>query len=361
MKIVFFAGGVGSRLWPLSRKNSPKQFERMIDNKSSLELAVDRVHPIADPEDIFVSTGIRYREIIAKQKLNIPQQNFIFEPEMRDVGPAVGLVAAILDKIAPTEPFFILWSDHLVKNEELFQRVLTAAAGMLERDNNKIIFIAQESRFPSTNLGWMEQGAKVDEINGLEVFKFKSFYYRPPQEKAVEFHASHNHYWNPGYFGTTAQFLFSLYEKFAPEMHKKLVKIRDTWGTEKFEKTATEIYPTLEKESFDNIILEKIGADDAFVIGAELGWSDIGAWEALKDALSETEEENVTKGTVSLSDSMDSLAFNYVNDQLVVGIDLDKMLVINTKDVLLVCPKDSVPKIKKFVESLKGTEHEHLT
>lgn len=360
MKIVFFAGGVGSRLWPLSRKNSPKQFEKIVGDRSSLQLAADRVKAIAKPQDMFVSTGKRYKDIITEQLPEIPVGNIIFEPEMRDVGPAVGLVAAILDKIAPDEPFFILWSDHLVKNEDLFQQVLTAASGMLEQEGDKIIFIGQSSRFASVNLGWIEQGEKVTNINGLEVYQFKSFHYRPNSVKAEEFHNSPNHFWNPGYFGTTARFLFSLYEKYVPEMHAKLVQIRDTWGTEAFEETIEAIYPTLEKESFDNLILEKIGPNDAYVIGAELGWSDIGAWEALKEALADHEDENVTKGNVLLNDSKDTLAFNFT-EQMVVGIDLEKMLVINTGDVLLVCPKDSVPKIKKMVESLKGTDHEHLT
>ena len=122
-----------------------------------------------------------------------------------------------------------------------------------------------------------------------------------------------------------------------------------------------EIYPTLEKISFDNLILEKIDPSDALVLGADLGWSDIGAWEALKEALSKNVDENVTKGNVMLEDSVGIiLAFNFT-DQLVVGIDLDEMLVINTEDVILVCPKNSVPKIKKLVESLAGTPNEHLT
>jgi mannose-1-phosphate guanylyltransferase len=116
MKVVIFAGGVGTRLWPLSRKNTPKQFEKIIDDESTLQLAFYRVSSIVKPEDIFVSSGARYKEVILSQLPQIPKENFIFEPEMRDVGAAVGLVTAILAKIAPTEPLMILWSDHLVKN-----------------------------------------------------------------------------------------------------------------------------------------------------------------------------------------------------------------------------------------------------
>ncbi len=359
MKVVIFAGGVGTRLWPLSRKNTPKQFGKIIGDKSTLQLAYERVAPILKPEDVYVSSGIRYKEVIEEQLPMLPKQNLIFEPEMRDVGAAVGLVTAILDKIAPNEPFIILWSDQIVKQEELFREIIKLVEKILNAEKEKIVFITQSSRFASQNLGWIERGEKAKDVEGQEVYSFKSFHYRPGKDTALEFHKSQYHYWNPGYFGTTAQFLFSLYKKFAPEMYGLLIEIRESYGTANYEKKLQEIYPKLEKNSFDNIILEKIDPADGYVVGSDFGWSDVGAWESLKEALETSEKENVTKGKVMLTDSTDSLVFNYT-DKMVVGIDLDQYLVINTEDVVLVCPKSSVPKIKKLVESLNGTEHEGL-
>lgn len=359
MKVVIFAGGVGTRLWPLSRKNTPKQFEKIIGDKSTLQLAYDRIAPIFKPEDIYVSSGIRYKDVIQKQLPEIPTQNLIFEPDMRDVGAAVGLVTAILDKIAPDEPFIILWSDHMVKDVDLFRQVVQTVGKMLSEDKDKIIFMAHNSRFASQNLGWIETGEEEKKLDGLSLYKFKSWHYRPDAEAAEKFHTSEFHYWNPGYFGTTAQFLFAQYKKYAPSMHTKLLEIRDAYGTPDFENKMEEIYPSLEKISFDNLILEKIDPSDGYVVGSDFGWSDVGAWESLKEALSESEEDNIVKGKVMLTDSKDSLVYNYT-DKMIMGIDLDKFLVIDTEDVLLICPKDSVPKIKKLVESLKGTEHEKL-
>lgn len=360
MKIVIFAGGVGSRLWPLSRKNTPKQFEKIIDDKSTLQLTIERISGIVNPSDIFISSGARYKDTLLEQLPGIPKNNFILEPVMRDVGAAVGLVTAILNKISKDEPYIILWSDHIVKNVDLFVNVLKTVGNILKEDKNKIVFIGQHSRFASQNLGWIEFGDKIKEINNVPVYGFKSLHYRPDPETAKKFHTSLTHAWNPGYFGTTPAFLLGLYKKHAPEMHELLLRISDAWGTDNYDNTLNEIFPTLEKISFDNLILEKIGSDDGYVIGADLGWSDVGAWESLKEALSVNEDENATKGKVLVTDSKDCLVFNYT-DQMVVGIDLDKMLVVNTSDVLLVCPKDSVPKIKKLVESLTGTENEILT
>lgn len=360
MKIVIFAGGVGTRLWPLSRKNTPKQFEKLFGDKSTLQETVERLYPTFKPEDIFVSTGGRYEEIVRKQLPDLPYDNFIFEPEMRDVGPAIGLVAALLEKKFPDEPMGILWSDHLVKDTEKFRAVLKKAEERIKDGKGKFIFVAQKSRFANQNIGWIELGENIEKDNDIEVFEFKKLRYRPALEDAKKFNDDNKFVWNLGYFVTTPRYLSSLFETFEPEMHASLHSIRETWGTSAFEATLKERYPQLEKISFDNAVLEKLDPSDMFVISTDLGWSDVGAWEALKEALSSSEDENVIRGNALLEDSTDCLIFNN-GSNMVVGIDLKELLVINAGDVILVCPKTSVPKIKKLVESLAGTPHEHLT
>ena len=360
MKIVIFAGGVGTRLWPLSRKNTPKQFEKIIGDKSTLQLAVNRLQPDFKPEDIYISTGKKYESIVRSHLPQIPSENFILEPEMRDVGPAVGVAMGIIGKKHPDSPVAIIWSDHFVEKEERFREVLGFAEDLVSKQGSSIIFIGQKARYANQNLGWLEFGEEANQIKGTKIFRFKKLIYRPSLEDAKRFLKSQNYAWNPGYFVTTPRFILSQYEKFAPDTWKGIIKIQDAVGGSNFEDVFQKIYPAFEKISFDNAILEKIDPKNVYVIAADLGWSDVGAWEALKEALSETVDENVTKGKVMLEDSRDTLVFNFTN-QLAVGIDLEELLVINTEDVLLVCPKNSVPKIKKLVESLNGTSHEHLT
>ena len=360
MKIVIFAGGVGTRLWPLSRKNTPKQFEKIAGDKSTLQLAFDRLQPDFKPEDIYISTGKKYESIVRKHLPQIPPENFIFEPEMRDVGPAVGVAMGIVGKNNPDSPVAIIWSDHFVKKERRFREVLNFAKDIVLKDGNSLVFIGQRARFANQNLGWIEFGDEVEEVRGTKIFRFKKLIYRPSLEDAQKFLESQTYAWNPGYFVTTPKFLLSQYEKFSPKLWEGIIKIQNAVGTGNYESILQELYPTFEKISFDNAILEKIDPKYVSVIAADLGWSDVGAWEALKEALSKKTDENVTRGKVLLEDASDNLVFNYT-DQLVVGIDLSKMIVINTDDVFLICPKDSVPKIKKLVESLKGTKHESLT
>lgn len=361
MKIVIFAGGVGTRLWPLSRKSTPKQFEKIIGNESMLQIAVRKLFPLFEWKDVYISTGNDYKEIVKEQLPKILPENILVEPEMRDVGPAVGLMTAIFNKKFPDEPFVILWgSDHLVKKEEVFREALKAAGDLIRKNPKKIVFIGQKPRFASQNLGYIEFGEKSGEIDGIPVYGFSGFKYRPHLSVAEEFVKGGHHAWNLGYFVTTPRFLWSLFKEYTPQMFSDLNKIYDAIDTPEYEKVLEKIYPRIEKISFDNAILEKMDVKYGSVISVDIGWSDVGAWEALKEALSESTDENVTKGKVMVEDSSDSLVFNY-NDQLIVGIDLSGMLVINTKDVILVCPKTSVPKIKKLVESLSGTPNENLT
>ncbi len=360
MKIVLFAGGVGSRLWPLSRKNAPKQFGKIIGNKTMLQIAVGKLFPDFSWENVYISTGKHYGENVKEQLPELPSANIIVEPEMRDVGPAVGLVAAHFVRSNPTEPIALLWgSDHLVREEALFRNALKTAETLVQKDTDRIVFISQKPRFASQNLGYIEFGKQIETISDFPVYSFTGFQYRPHLSTAEKWVKDGHHAWNLGYFVTTPQFLWKLFEQFAPELFAQLKTISDAIGTPSYESVLHEIYPQIEKISFDNAILEKMNPSYASVISTDLGWSDIGAWEALKEALSTTEDENVTRGDVLIEDTNDSLVFNFTQ-QLVVGIDLSEMVVVNTNDVILICPKESVPKIKKIVENLNGTSYEHL-
>lgn len=359
MKIVVFAGGVGTRLWPLSRKNTPKQFEKIVNNQSMLQVSISKLFPDFGWNDIYISTNSQYADILKKQFPEIPEENLIFEPAMRDVGPAVGLMVANFIKEFPDEQIAILWGDHLIKKGQQFRDALKVAEKLVEENPKRIVFVGQKPRFASVNLGYIEFGGETKKVGEVSVYEFKDFKYRPDESLANQFLTDNKHAWNLGYFVTTPKFLWSQFEKNAPEIFSKLSKISDRVGQPDYEKVLNEVYPTMEKISFDNAILEKLNTADGLVLSVDIGWSDIGAWEALKEALAESEEDNVTRGNVELIDSKDSLVFNS-NGQLVVGIDLEGMLVINTGDVLLVCPKTAVPKIKKYVEGLAGGANEKL-
>lgn len=360
MKAIIFAGGVGTRLWPLSRKNSPKQFEKVIGDKSTLQLAVERLTPDFKWSDIYIATSDRYVNIIKGQLPKLPKENIIGEPATRDVGPAVGLVVSMLEQKNPHEPIVILWSDHLVKKEDQFRKILKTAEYVIKEKKSNLVFITQKARFASQNLGWIEYSKEKLEKDNIKVYGYERLIYRPTLDLAEKFLKSGHHAWNVGYFVTTPSYLWEQYNKFQPKLFKGLKVIQSAYGSEKFDKTLKEVYPTLEKISFDDAILSKIDSTQAVVISENLEWSDVGAWEALKEALQKSPEQTVAQGKVLLNNCRDSLIYNYT-DQMVVALDLDGLLVVNTHDVIMICHKNSVPKIKKLVESLSGSENEHLT
>src|SRR5581483_4398902 len=162
-----------------------------------------------------------------------------------------------------------------------------------------------------------------------------------------------------GYFMTTPKFLWSLFEKLAPEIFPDLAKIQQAYGTKNFNLILNEVYPQITKIHFDKAILERVNRVDALVLPVDIGWSDVGTWEQLKEALIESGQENAIQGKAITADCQDSLFFNTSN-QLIVGVDLKGMIVVNTGDVILVCPENSVPKIKNVIDKLADSKNEKL-
>lgn len=361
MKAIIFAGGVGTRLWPLSRKKSPKQFEKIIDQKSTLQLTVERLQPEFKPKDIFISTGKAYEKIIQEQLPFLPKENILGEPYKKDVGPAVAFAMAYLSKkFDGGEPVVILWSDHLVKKPDIFKKILLSAERVIEKEKNKIVFIGQKPRFASDNLGWIQYGDIQKKEGNVDLHKFEGFQYKPDKKLAEQYFVDNKHCWNLGYFASTPQFILGLFEKFAPEIYSSVTKIVEHVNSEGFEQVFDQEYNKMPVVNFDNVVLEQLEKTNAYVIVEDIGWSDVGAWEALKEALEQAKDDNITLGNVLLRDSFDNLVYNYDDQKLIVGVDLSDHLVVNTKDVLLVTKKTSVSKIKKIVEGFEGTDKEHL-
>jgi len=361
MKAVIFAGGAGTRLWPLSRKKSPKQFEKIIGDKSTLQLTVERLRPDFSEKDIFIATNILYKSTITEQLPQLPIKNFFFEPEKKDVAPAIALVMGLFYRLDPQEPVVILWSDHLVKRIAFFKKILKVASEYIKKNPDKIVFIGHKPRYPSTNLGYIHLGKKTKTINNIHFYQFRDFKYRPDEQKAKNFFQSGKYAWNLGYFVSTPGFIYNAFKQLAPDIYRNTEKILSYYNKKSYQKNLIKYYKRSNIINFDNAILENLAKDSAVVIVEDIGWSDIGAWEALKEALESHPYENVIRGKVYLEHVRDSLIYNYENEKLVVGVDLDKNIIVNTSDVILVAKKNSITKLKKLVENFQGTEHEKLT
>ncbi len=361
MKIVIFAGGSGTRFWPISRNNFPKQFHPLINNKSTIELMVENIVPTYGWNNIYFATTEKLVSLIKNFFPELPTGNIITEPIQRDVGPAVGLAMLKLQKLgAGDEPVTVLWGDSYAGKSESFRKVLNLAEKKLRIEPKKLVWLAQPPSFANENVGWIELGEKLGEEDELSYYKLSGFKYRPKLEVAEEWFESGNYAWNTGYFVTTPNFILEKYEIHNKEVYSVLSKIRESLDTEKEITTVQEEYPKMPAVHFDNIVLDNIDNSEAEIISADFAFNDPGTLYALKQFMEEKKSDNVCKGKVYNYDTKDSLVFNYVSSQTVTTVGLDGFIVVNTPDALLVCHKDDVKRIKEMLTEFKDTDLERL-
>jgi len=338
MKLIIFAGGIGTRLWPLSRENSPKQFDRIFNGRSTLELAIGRVAPIFGLENIFIQTQAKYKKIVEDQVPGLPKENIILEPERRNLGPAVCLAMLHLKKKNYSGPIAILWSDHLMERVEEFVGALRFGEKLIELEPNRFVFLGERPRFANNNLGWVRTGAKAGDIDQADYYGFAGWKYKPGIAECDEMYKSGEYFWNPGYFITSVDFLIDQYKQLAPGIFKAV---------------SSGDYARAEKTHFDEAIIEKVDLSNAVVLKTNMGWSDPGTLYALKEALHENSQANVVKGLSSLLDTEDSLIYNLEAGKLIAGVGLKGMVIVNTPDALIVAPKNEVVKITKLIDQMK--------
>ncbi len=361
MKIIIFAGGIGTRLWPLSRKNSPKQFDKIFNGKSTLELAIERVEPFVGLNNIFVQTTSEFADAARAQISALPAENIFIEPSRRNVGPAVcyGMMrlntnlheteheSTRIKKLeSDCDPIAILWADHLMEHTEEFRDALKLGEKLINENSERFIFLAERPRFANNNLGWINVGEKEGEIEGNDYFKFLGWKYRPESEECDQMFKDGNYFWNPGYFISSIDFILSQYENLVPEIYENVKNAVEN------PEDSIEYYEKCEKVSFDRAVIEKTDLSKAVVIKTNMGWSDPGTLYALKEALEKSKEDNVVKGNVVSLNTKDSLLYNFDKKKLLTAVGLDGFVVVNTDDAIIIVPKDEVVNVTKLVEKI---------
>jgi len=347
MKIVIRAGGVGSRLWPVSRFNKPKQLHPLLSNKTMLQEAIERALLVAKPEDIYVSGNIRFEEEIRNELGAVLENNLIIEPDRRETAAAIGLEAVYIAKKYPQAIVASLGSDHAIAKNKEFSRILRLAENTIKKYPQDILCIGIKPSQPDVGYGYIELNKKI----ASEVYAVKSFKEKPNKQKAEEFFASNKYLWNANMFVWRADTLLDLFKKHLPKMYQDLMIIKKAIGTNQEKAVLHKIYPRLEKIAIDYAIIEK--AQKILAISADIGWNDIGDWARLKDQLAEKEEENVVKTKEYIGiDTKNSLIYSEKN-KLIATIGLENIIIVETDDALLVCDKYRSAEVKKIQEILK--------
>lgn len=348
---LILAGGGGTRLWPMSRKEIPKQFLPLVEDDSMFKVTVDRLAPLFTPDRIYVVTGQNYVETMQKDAPDIPKENFIVEPYGRDTAPATGLGMAVIHKRDPEAVVAMLTADHHIGKKEVFRDVLEKAGQIAQNDH--IVTLGISPSHPATGFGYIKQGEEVKKIGDYTCYHVEEFTEKPNEVTATAFIASGKYSWNSGMFIWKTTKAMAEFERQQPAMHTLLFgELQSTIDTSQYNEKLNAIWEKLEKISVDFAIME--GAQQMAVIPIDIGWSDVGSWASLYEVLSLDSDGNGFKGNAPERITIDTENTLVFSDRLTVTIGLEDIIIIDTKDALLICRKDKSQSVREVVNHLKS-------
>lgn len=341
------AGGVGARLWPLSRQRHPKQALRLIGEQTMFACAVDRIAPLFRPEQILVGTRQTYVNDLAALAPALPPENFIIEPDGRGTASAIGLAAIHLRHRHPDAVMAVLAADHFIADTAQFCRMLTAAEQVARA--GRLVTLGIQPSAPATGYGYIKQGAHLETVQGRPVFRVERFTEKPDLETATRMVASGNYAWNSGMFIWRVDRLLEAMHTHMPALHAQLTEIAATLGTPDYAPTRDRIWPQVAEQTIDYGVMEK--AEEVVVIPVDIGWSDVGSWTSLLDLLPVDEDGNTAVGPHVAIDTHNSLIFG--GKRLIATIGLEDMVIVDTEDALMICPKAREQEVREVVKKLR--------
>lgn len=352
---VIMAGGIGSRFWPLSTTEYPKQFHDILGTgRTFLQNTFDRLKKIIPVEQIYVVTLEEYVDLTLQQLPEISESQVIAEPSGMNTAPCNLYAAKLIQETDPEANIVVAPSDHVILNEDIFIKKLEIALKESEEKESLITLGIQPTR-PDTGYGYIQF---IDNSKS-EIKKVKTFTEKPGIELAEVLYKSGDFLWNAGIFVWKAKTILNAFEQHLPEMFESFQRIKNPLSSEKGKKEIKSIYSTVQMISIDNGILEK--ADNVFVIPSSFGWSDLGTWKSLYENSDKNGGNNVKKGKHILTyNTKDSLIYTSQNKAIIVD-GLEDYIVVNTRRALLICPMDKDQAIKAFVSDLKLNKGEKFT
>ena len=338
---VILAGGCGTRFWPLSRPKRPKQFLPIAGEKTLFEKTIERIIPAIERRNIYIVANVRYDKEIKKQAafFKIPHKNILLEPSGKNTAPAIAWAAACIERIDPQAIMAVLPSDHLILKPAVFLKHIEEAL-RLAREGYLVTMGIVPTR-PETGYGYLK--VKTIREGDRRFLKVERFVEKPPAEKAAQFFKEKKYLWNSGMFVWKTETILKAFEKYLPEVCR-LLRLQDNLND------VRRIWDQIPNVSVDYGILEK-AHHVAAVAGHDMGWSDVGSWEALWEVLSKDKKGNTLKGNIVSLDCENSLIHS--GKRLVVAIGLKGVVIVDTPDCLLVCRKEASQRIKEVVAALQ--------
>ena len=362
---VILAGGSGTRFWPRSRRARAKQVLALDGERSMIQQTVERIKPLATLEKTWVITNEYLAHEIADQLKGIPAGQIIQEPEARNTAPACGLAAFLIERENPDAVLGVLPSDHVIADEPRFLKALQRGIALAAAGENIVVLGIEPTR-PETGYGYIETGDHTAEGSALHVRRFTE---KPNLNRAEEFVAAGNYYWNSGIFLWSARTLANAVREHLPETAPLLEKIAAAYGTPEFEEVFHRLYPKCENISVDYAVLEPRSAkgehlSNLYCLPAEFSWNDLGSWASLYEYQLETRLRGDGDGNVAETEGHIALeaSNNYVYSprKFVALVGVENLVIVDTEDALLIAHRDHSQDVGKIVKELGISGHEDL-
>ena len=359
---VILAGGRGTRFWPRSRTRSPKQLLNIIGKQTMLEQTLARLRPLISPDRIWSVTNSEQAAALKEQLPGASRKRVLTEPVGRNTAAAIALAAVHIRHTAKGDALMaVLPADHFIAQPEKYRSIVSAALGVAREPGRMVVLGIPPTR-PETGFGYVERMGEALDSTGFPVFAVRRFAEKPALPVAQEYVASGNYHWNAGiFFWRVSTFLENL-KRHLPQTHAALEALASAIGTRAYEKKLRAIYPKLENISVDYAILERAtqqsGPPQVFVIPAEIGWSDIGSWAAVYELLVKKAGENVFVGPGIALDASGN--FLWSPRKFVAAIGVNDLVVVETPDALLICPRHRAQDVAKVVKHLESQKLKKL-
>ncbi|AZR73785.1 mannose-1-phosphate guanylyltransferase [Anoxybacter fermentans] len=346
---VIMAGGLGTRFWPKSRIDNPKQFLKFFEDITMIQATVRRVAKIFPAEKIYIVTNSEFAPRIYNEIPEIPKENVLIEPFRRDTAACVGLAAVKISLSDPEEVMVVLPSDHYIGDETEFAKTLEIAVE-LAKEKDCLTTLGIKPTRPETGYGYIKIGERLSLDVDKPIYRVKEFTEKPDLKLAREFYTRSDYFWNSGIFIWKINVILDHISSFLPHLYQGLMKIKNAMGTKKEEEVLKEEYSTFIPISIDYGIMEK--ASEVYMVLASFVWDDMGNWAALERIMKSDKDGNIVMGFHLGYDTKNCIISN--NDKFIATLGIENLIIIETEDVILICNKNRAQEVKDLRELIKS-------
>ena len=340
---LIMAGGQGTRFWPLSTEEKPKQFLNLIGSESMIQMTVNRIKPIIPVERVFICTCRKYVSLVKEQLPDIPYENIIVEPESRNTAPCITLSTLVIARRYKDADILVLPSDHLIKEEDKFRNIILEADKFVETNENAIITLGMKPNRAETGYGYIKYKKGIASENKNDIFKVEKFVEKPDKEKAEKYLADGSYLWNGGIFLWKSSGIINEIKKYCFDMYEALHGILDV-ADENMQSLIDENYKNTKAISIDYAVLEK--SDNIYVIPSEIGWDNIGTWKAVERYKEKDINNNIIDGNAKVIESYSNIALN--SGKRIVMIGIDDVMTLETEDSIYIVNKDYLENLRDY-------------